>query len=48
MGKTIEAYKITLKIEVDYNDTITYEGKDLSVVASLVTIAQNKILDKDK
>lgn len=39
----MEAYKITLKIEVDYNNTITYEGKDLAIASSLVTLAQSKL-----
>jgi hypothetical protein len=39
----MEVYKITLKIEIAYNNTISYEGKDLALAAALITISQNKL-----
>jgi len=42
----MEVNELTLKIELNYNDTITYEGKDLALAASLITISQNKLLSK--
>ena len=39
----MDTYKITLKIEIDYNNTITYEGKDLAIAATLITVAQTKV-----
>lgn len=38
----MEVYKITLKLEIDYHNTISYEGKDLAILASIVTLVQKK------
>ena len=39
----LEVYKITLKLEIDYHNTIVYEGKDLAILSSIVTLVQNKL-----
>jgi hypothetical protein len=44
----MEVYKISLKIELGYSEVIGYDGKDLSMAASLISVASNKLLTKPK